>query len=214
MGMSTGGTNAISRPVVHQAIATPSAPATIDSTSASVSSCRIRRPRPAPRDRRMAISRRRPTALDSSRLATLAHARISTSDTTTESTMRIGASTVGAPKLASRGGTTATRQPSSMPGFSRSIALRMADASACACSRETPGLSRARVCIQPLPLAPVLSRPHRSRCIIIGAQADAAAPRNDPMKPSCATPMTVIGVLLTTTSRPMTEGSPEKRRCQ
>ena len=43
-------------------------------------------------------------------------------------------------------------------------------------------------------------------CIAIGTHAAVATPRNDPMKPGCATPMTVIGVLLIVTSRPTIDG--------
>ena len=68
-------------------------PAIPESSSDSVSSCRTSRQRLAPSDNRIATSRRRPTARDSSRLATFAHAISSTSATTIDSTPRIGAST-------------------------------------------------------------------------------------------------------------------------
>ena len=50
----------------------PQAPPIADSSTLSVSSCTMMRPRPAPMAERMAISRRRPVARTSSRLATLA----------------------------------------------------------------------------------------------------------------------------------------------
>ena len=53
-------------------------PPASDSSTLSVSSCRMRRPRPAPIAARIAISRRRPVARTSSRLATLAQAMSST----------------------------------------------------------------------------------------------------------------------------------------
>ena len=52
----------------------PQAPPIADSSTLSVSSCTMMRPRPAPMAERMAISRRRPVARTSSRLATLAQA--------------------------------------------------------------------------------------------------------------------------------------------
>ena len=90
----------------------------------------------------------------------------------------------------------------------------MDEASACACSRETPGRSLTSACIQPLPRAFSRSPPVMAGCMAIGTHADAATPRNDPMKPSGATPMMVIGTLLIATCLPTTAGSPAKRRCQ
>jgi hypothetical protein len=59
----------------------PSAPPAPAISRLSVSSCRIRRPRAAPSDRRSANSRRRAIVRDSSSTATLAHAISSTTPT-------------------------------------------------------------------------------------------------------------------------------------
>ncbi len=56
------------------AIASPSAAPAAASTKLSVSSCRVRRPCPAPIAERTAISRWRPSARERRRLATFAHA--------------------------------------------------------------------------------------------------------------------------------------------
>ncbi len=87
-------------------------------------------------------------------------------------------------------------------------------ASACACSWDTPGFSRTIDCIQPLPRCCRRSPPIISRCIVIGTHAADDTPRNEPRKPSGATPTMVIGVLLIVTCLPTTAGSPLKRRCQ
>ena len=63
----------------------PRAPAS-ESSTLSVSSCRMMRPRPAPMAARIAISRRRPTARASSRFATFAQAISSTKLTAPTST--------------------------------------------------------------------------------------------------------------------------------
>ena len=60
----------------------------------------------------------------------------------------------------------------------------------------------------------MLSPPIISFCIAIGTHAAVATPRNDPINPSGATPMIVIGVLLMVTCLPTIDGSPAKRRCQ
>ncbi len=57
-----------------------------DRSTLSVSNCRMIRPRPAPTAARMAISRLRPVARASRRLATLAHAMSSTKPTAPAST--------------------------------------------------------------------------------------------------------------------------------
>ena len=62
----------------HHAHSTPTAPPAADSARLSTRSCRISRPRVAPMASRTAISRRRPLARESSRLATLAQAISST----------------------------------------------------------------------------------------------------------------------------------------
>ena len=58
--------------------ASPTSPPASDSTTLSVSSCRMIRPREPPIAARIAISRRRPVARTSSRFATFAHAMSST----------------------------------------------------------------------------------------------------------------------------------------
>jgi hypothetical protein len=64
----------------------PQAPPMADSSTLSVSSWTMMRPRPAPMAERMAISRRRPVARTSSRLATLAQAISRTRPTAPSST--------------------------------------------------------------------------------------------------------------------------------
>ena len=64
----------------------PQAPPIAESSTLSVSSCAMMRPRPAPIAERIAISRRRPVARTSSRLATLAQAISSTRPTAPSST--------------------------------------------------------------------------------------------------------------------------------
>ena len=59
----------------------PSTPPASESSTLSVSSCRMMRPRPAPIAARTAISRLRPVARTSSRFATFAHAMSSTRPT-------------------------------------------------------------------------------------------------------------------------------------
>ena len=88
------------------------------------------------------------------------------------------------------------------------------EASACACCCETPGFSRTIDWNQPLPRWFIRSPPIISFCIAIGTHAAVATPKNDPMNPSGATPMMVIGVLLMVTCLPTTDGSPANRRCQ
>ena len=139
IGMSTGGTNAMITSIVQYAITTPAMPATIASRNDSVSSWRISRVRLAPSDRRTATSRRRDTAFDNSRFATFAHAITSTSATSIDSTPSIGASTVPAPNGASHVCTMRRRRPSLKSRYSCSSCAMIDDASACACSCETPG---------------------------------------------------------------------------
>ena len=189
IGMSIGGTNAMITSMVQYAMATPSAPATAASAIDSVSSWRTRRPRLAPSDSRTATSRRRPTAFDSSRFATLAHAITSTITTSTDSTASTGASAVAAPNGAAQVSTRRRRRPSLLLRYSLSSCAMIDVASAWACARETPGLRRPIDCIQPLPRAFRRSPPITSRCIIIGSQAAVETPRNEPRKPSCATPI-------------------------
>jgi hypothetical protein len=57
---------------------------------------------------------------------------------------------------------------------------------------------------QPLPRWFMRSPPIISFCIAIGTHAADDTPRNDPMNPSGATPMIVIGVLLIVTCLPTT----------
>ena len=80
-----GGRSACRPGRAHSASSRPTAPPSAPSTVLSTSSCRTRRPRLAPSDRRMAISCRRAAARASSRLATLAHAMSSTRPTITMS---------------------------------------------------------------------------------------------------------------------------------
>ena len=68
--------------------AAPATPPASESSTLSVSSCRMMRPRPAPMAARIAISRRRPTARASSRFATLAQAISSTKLTAPTRTRR------------------------------------------------------------------------------------------------------------------------------
>ena len=70
-----------------QARNTPAAPPIADSSTLSVSSCRTMRQRLAPSASRIATSRRRAAAFDSSRFATLAHAINSTAPTTQPSSV-------------------------------------------------------------------------------------------------------------------------------
>lgn len=88
------------------------------------------------------------------------------------------------------------------------------EASAWACACDTPGFNRAIVWNQPLPRWFMRSPPIISFCIAIGSQAAEETPRNEPINPSGATPMMVIGVLLIVICLPITAGSPAKRRCQ
>ena len=63
---------------IHHATAIPARPAMDESITLSISICRIRRERPAPRAERIAISRTRAVARASKKLAALAQAIIST----------------------------------------------------------------------------------------------------------------------------------------
>ena len=121
--------------------ARPSAPPIVASTMLSVSSCRMMRARPAPRAVLSAISRLRPRARTSCRLATLAHAINRTKPTAPSSTRRrvralwTSISRIGsAPKTA----------PSWMTSGNRSRYAAVERSSIdCACASETPGVQAA-----------------------------------------------------------------------
>jgi hypothetical protein len=97
---------------------------------------------------------------------------------------------------------------------SSTICDSSAVASAWACAVVAPGFSRAIVFIQPLPRASRRFAPVICGCIAMGTQAEVAMPRNEPRNSGGVTPITVIGTLLTVTSRPTTAGSAANLRCQ
>jgi hypothetical protein len=84
-----GTTAASNARVPHCAITSPIAPPATASSRLSASSCRTTRQRPAPSAARIEISRDRPTARESIRFATFAHAIISTNPTAPSSTRKI-----------------------------------------------------------------------------------------------------------------------------
>ena len=85
LSMSSGAPSNVgsagSRLSIQIAVTRPAVPPRIARTRLSVISCRARRSRPPPIDRRIAISRRRAMARAMSRLATLAHATTRTNST-------------------------------------------------------------------------------------------------------------------------------------
>ena len=96
-----------------------------------------------------------------------------------------------------------------------SIALNQGWRPTLASSAVTPGFSRPNACIQKARRSS--TRPNSmvaSRAIMAGIHSMAGSPTSMPRKPDAATPITVIGCLLTRTLRPTTSSAPARRFCQ
>ena len=122
--------------------ASPMTPPITDSSTLSVSSCRMMRPRPAPIAARSATSRLRAVARTSSRLATLAHAISRTKATAALRISSVGRAFLHEDLLHPLDAEAVVRhrapsETSRVNSCAESFSL------ACACSSDTPGLSRA-----------------------------------------------------------------------
>ena len=125
----------------HHARSDPAAPPTSAMIRLSVSSCWIRRARPAPIDRRTAISLVRPAARASSRFATLAHAINRTNPnaaSTIAATLKMSFRASGSDSDRA----VATLRAVVRPGCSRSICWAITTSSARTCARATPSFRR------------------------------------------------------------------------
>ena len=131
---------ATSRSLPRTARTAPSSAAMSARHTLSVSSCRTRRPAPAPSALRTASSRWRARPLASTRLPTLAHP-ISNTKTPAPRSTRSGVLT--GPTATSRRGTTLTPRPSFESGNAFSSPAAIASSSAWAAAAVTPGFSRA-----------------------------------------------------------------------
>jgi hypothetical protein len=126
---------------VPYASRSPSAPPALESSTASVNSCRNTRPRPAPSAERIAISLRRLKARVKSRLPTLAHAMRRTNPAAPSSMSSIVRLL---PTMSSCIGMTTAPQPRpSVRGNSRASRAEIASISACAWTTSTPLFRRA-----------------------------------------------------------------------
>ncbi len=179
----------------------------------SVSSCRTSRPRLAPCDSRMAISRRRAVARASSRLPTLAQAISSTRPTTPSSSSEALTTAWRSCGLmaACGNGTRWKVRPRLSFVYSRSSRLAMAVISACAAGIVTPGRNRPMVLTnRPRRCSYQLSSGSRLiwRFIAIGTHSSGWTPVSVPVKRWGATPITVKPMPLSRRELPITAGSP------
>ncbi len=195
--------------VVH-AIATPAAPATAANIRLSTSICRTSRARPAPRAARVAISRARPVARASSRLAAFVHA-ISSTSANTASSPPVNAPTYPryGPGTRVSGYTIASTKSSLLP-CARYTWLASTCISACTLLRS-PALR-----IFPATISQYESRFVRQfslscvncPCTAIGAQKSGSIPTSSPVNPAGATPTTVNAAPSSISVFPNTPASP------
>ena len=155
------------------------------------------RHREAPSETRAEISRARVVARDSSRLATLAHAINSTNATAPISERKTVL--IGPPFCCSLNVCTRAWTSLFVSGFSDSIFFEMLTSSLCACARVTPVARWPKAC-SGRELRFCASRP------LIWLSGIQTSVLNGNWKPSGSTPMIVIGMSLTRTLRPITEG--------
>ena len=148
-GMSAG-MAAVSAESAHCPRTSPATPPRAQRTRLSVTSCRTRRPRPAPSAVRIANSRIRVRARDSVRLATLTQAMKRRRATPAISSRSCGRTSV---TRSSCSGETVIPQPTFLPARSFCSVAAMTSISARACSTVTPGLSRATADIQRPPVS-------------------------------------------------------------
>ena len=135
----SAGSQALNAVMPEKARATPSAPPASPSTSASVTSCRASRPRPAPSAVRTASSRDLAVARTSIRFATFTQAIRNTSETApsrTESAVRTPDT-----RLSARG-MSRTPHPAFSLGYCRERASAIVASSASAAGRVTPARRR------------------------------------------------------------------------
>ncbi len=186
--------------------ATPNAPPRSDSTTLSVTSCRSRRPRPAPSAERTASSDCRADARASSSEAMFTHVIRSTKATAPISTSS-GRRT--SPSSASRTGITVTSVQSRSSTSRSAIRRTMPVISLRAWSMLTPGARR------PTTSRKRLQRPRpmpSSGIVDSGIQKSRRSAGK--VKSGGMTPSTVNGWPSIVSARPTIEGSLPKRRCQ
>ena len=174
----------------------PSAHAAAASSPLSSRSCWIRRRRPAPMERRSAISRSRAAARASNRLATFEQASSSTSDT-------MAAITHSGRSNSSRRNDGPCAAERATSGWLMYRARSSAGASAgnvAARSRRNCVMTGCRRCWTSSAVTPGASRPHvRNQCwpglvsasgrlVVAGIQTSVSTPGSTPVKPSRATP--------------------------
>jgi hypothetical protein len=136
---SVRGTSDANDGAATTASSNPAAPPAAASIALSVKSCRTRRSRPAPRDRRTAISWRRAVARANSRLARLVQP-MSVRQNAAPSTARINVLVCG--EMRSRRSMTAMPTPAFSFGYARSSRVATTAISLRASSAETPGRRR------------------------------------------------------------------------
>ncbi len=205
-GMSAGSAATRAR-VPQYARPSPATPPTEPRTADSVSSCLMRRARPAPSAARTASSSCRAVALASSRLATLAHATSSTRPT--------------APNRTNSGQRTS---PSSRSASDAALNVCVAFVSGNACCRSEPSRARSSsIAVTPRPgrTTPMTARYSARRPVAVAAlkvssySSGAYTSTDDgSATPGASTPTTVCGRPATVTMRPSTSGSPPNVRCQ
>ena len=164
-------------------------------TRLSVTSCRTRRPRPAPSAVRIANSRMRVRARDNVRLATFTQAMNRRSATPAVRSKSCGRTSV---TRSSCSGVTVIPQPTFLPARSFCSVAAMTSISARACSMVTPGLSRATADIHRPPVSRKLAS------MVMGSQR--AAPCGMSNR-SGKTPTTRVGRPSTVMERPTTPSS-------
>ena len=219
--MRTSGTNSRGRaansrrtpaPTVTDEIRNPSAAAGRASSRLSVSNCLMRRPRDAPSERQMPISRCRARPRASIMFATLAHARTSTSPNATMIGAKIRMVSPASGIAVSRE-TIETPVARSLSGRSVMVARDHATSAAFAPSMLTPSRRR--------PITPSgaglagskgSGRPSAAG-MVMGSQRSLARDSRPP-NPSRATPTTTSGTPRITTVLPTTEESPPNRPLQ
>ena len=176
--------------VPHELNQAPNAPPISARIRLSVSNCRTRPPRVAPTAIRTAISRLRPKARDSRRLATLAHAINSTSDTAANrtSTAVRTPDTISSCRLPAC--TTSPGSESGIFGFSARYSADRRSRSACAVPTFKPGFRRATRFRNPTP-ACTMPGFSEFRSNTRGATMSVVGPKNANRKSAGSTPMMV-----------------------
>ena len=220
--------SSISSAVLPQyASARPRTPPIPANSRLSVRSCRISRPRPAPMDRRIAISRPRLVARARSRLAMFAHAMASSRPTISSRTMSgvVNSDRIGEkPRDAGIKVTGVARESwLRSGGFSRCSASVMAAAAAGAapagtrsmtCSHANSGWDGHGFWRSP-PVRSKLPANRSAACIAAGAQMSGVCWSTvAPKKSGAATPTMARGAPLMISSVSKTRGVRPKRRLQ